>query len=49
MKVVATPAMQLKFKQLALDPMPLSPTGIDKYVAAERRSNEKLIKAACIE
>jgi hypothetical protein len=37
MKVLATPVMQLKFKQLVLDPMPL-----------ELKLYEKLIKATGI-
>jgi tripartite-type tricarboxylate transporter receptor subunit TctC len=47
-KVMATPAMQAKMKQLALDPRPMTPTEIDQLVVKELSSNEKLIKAAGI-
>lgn len=47
-KVLATPAMKAKMKQLAVDPMPLSPTEIDQLVVKELAANEKLIKAAGI-
>jgi tripartite-type tricarboxylate transporter receptor subunit TctC len=48
MKVLETVSMQQKLKQLALDPMPMSPTEMDKYVATELSLNGKLIKAAGI-
>ena len=48
MKVLATPAMKAKLKQLAVDPMPMTPTEIDALVVKELSSNEKLIKAAGI-
>jgi tripartite-type tricarboxylate transporter receptor subunit TctC len=48
MKVLATPAMQARLKKLAVDPMPMSPAEIDKFVVKELASNEKLIKAAGI-
>jgi tripartite-type tricarboxylate transporter receptor subunit TctC len=48
MKVIATSAMQQKLKQLAVDPMPMTPGDMDKYVAAEISANEKVIKAAGI-
>ena len=48
MKVLATPAMQAKMKQLAVDPMPMTPAEIDKFIVNELASNEKLIKAAGI-
>jgi tripartite-type tricarboxylate transporter receptor subunit TctC len=48
MKVLATPAMKVKMKQLAVDPMPMTPAEIDKFVVNELASNEKLIKAAGI-
>ncbi len=35
-------------KQLAVDPMPMTPAEIDKFVVNELASNEKLIKAAGI-
>jgi tripartite-type tricarboxylate transporter receptor subunit TctC len=47
-KVLATPAMQLRLKQLAVNPMPMTPDDMDKYVAAELSSNEKVIRAAGI-
>jgi tripartite-type tricarboxylate transporter receptor subunit TctC len=48
MKVLAMPAMQARLKQLAVDPMPMTPAEIDKFVINELASNEKLIKAAGI-
>jgi len=48
MKVIATPAMQQKLKQLAVDPMPMTPAEMDMYVASEISANEKVIKAAGI-
>jgi tripartite-type tricarboxylate transporter receptor subunit TctC len=48
MKVAATPAMKAKMKQLAVDPLPLTPAEIDQMVVKELSSNEKLIKAAGI-
>jgi tripartite-type tricarboxylate transporter receptor subunit TctC len=47
-KVMATPAMQSRMKQLAVIPMPLSPAELDQLVVKELSSNEKLIKAAGI-
>lgn len=47
-KVLATPAMKAKLKQLAVDPMPMTPVQIDQLVVKELSSNEKLIKAAGI-
>jgi tripartite-type tricarboxylate transporter receptor subunit TctC len=47
-KVLATPSMQQKLKQLAVDPMPMTPAEMDKHVAAEISANEKVIKAAGI-
>jgi tripartite-type tricarboxylate transporter receptor subunit TctC len=46
MKVVATPAMQQKLAELAVDPMPLKPAEFDALVDTEIKANEKLIKAA---
>jgi tripartite-type tricarboxylate transporter receptor subunit TctC len=46
--VLATPAMKAKLKQLAVDPMPMTPAEIDQLVVKELSSNEKLIKAAGI-
>jgi tripartite-type tricarboxylate transporter receptor subunit TctC len=48
-KVLATPAMREKLKQLAVDPMPLAPAEIDKFVAGEVAANGRLIKAAGIQ
>jgi tripartite-type tricarboxylate transporter receptor subunit TctC len=48
MKVIATPAMQQKLNELAVDPMPLKPAEIDALVETEIKANEKLIKAAGI-
>ena len=47
-KVLATPAMKAKMKQLAVDPLPLSPAEVDQLVVKELAANEKLIKAAGI-
>ena len=49
MKLLATPQMREKLKQLAVDPMPLTPAEIDKRVAGEIVANSKLIKAAGIQ
>jgi tripartite-type tricarboxylate transporter receptor subunit TctC len=48
MKVIATPAMQQKLAELAVDPMPLKPAEIDALVESEIKANEQLIKAAGI-
>jgi tripartite-type tricarboxylate transporter receptor subunit TctC len=47
-KVLATPTLQQRLKQLAINPMPMTPSDMDKYVVAELSSNEKLIRAAGI-
>ena len=47
-KVLATPTLQQRLKQLAINPMPMTPADMDKYVVAELSSNEKLIRAAGI-
>jgi tripartite-type tricarboxylate transporter receptor subunit TctC len=47
-KVLATPAMQQRLKQLAINPMPMTPADMDIYVTAELSSNERLIRAAGI-
>ena len=47
-KVLATPALQTRLKTLAVDPMPMTPGEIDKFVVSELASNDKLIKAAGI-
>jgi tripartite-type tricarboxylate transporter receptor subunit TctC len=49
MKLLATPQMREKLKQLAVDPMPLTPAEMDKRVADEIVANGKLIKAAGIQ
>ena len=49
MKLLATPQMRETLKQLAVDPMPLTPAEIDKRVAGEIVANGKLIKAAGIQ
>jgi tripartite-type tricarboxylate transporter receptor subunit TctC len=48
-RVLATPAMRQKLKQLAVDPMPLTPAEMDKFVAEEIAANGRLIKAAGIQ
>ena len=48
MKVLATPEMKAKLKRLAVDPMPMTTTEMDKFVSAELANNGKLIKAAGI-
>jgi tripartite-type tricarboxylate transporter receptor subunit TctC len=48
MKVIATPAVQQKLAELAVDPMPLKPAEIDALVESEIKANEQLIKAAGI-
>jgi len=47
-KVLAAPAMQQRLTQLAINPMPMTPADMDKYVTAELSSNERLIRAAGI-
>jgi tripartite-type tricarboxylate transporter receptor subunit TctC len=48
-KLLATPAMRQKLKQLAVDPMLLTPSDMDRFVADEIAANGKLIKAAGIQ
>lgn len=48
-KVLATPAMREKLRQLAVDPMPLAPAEMDKFVADEVAANGRVIKAAGIQ
>ncbi len=45
-KLLASPQMQEKLRQLAVYPMPLTPAEIDRLVADEIVANGKLIKAA---
>jgi tripartite-type tricarboxylate transporter receptor subunit TctC len=47
-QVLATQAMKQRLKQLAINPMPMTPAEMDKHVVAELSSNEKLIRAAGI-
>jgi tripartite-type tricarboxylate transporter receptor subunit TctC len=49
MRVLATPQMREKLRQLAVDPMPLTPAEMDKRVADEIVANGRLIKAAGIQ
>jgi tripartite-type tricarboxylate transporter receptor subunit TctC len=48
-RVLAAPAMRQKLKQLAVDPMSLTPAEMDKFVAEEIAANGRLIKAAGIQ
>jgi tripartite-type tricarboxylate transporter receptor subunit TctC len=48
-KVLAAPATQQKLKQLLVDPMPLTPSELDRFLAAEIAANGRLIKAAGIQ
>jgi tripartite-type tricarboxylate transporter receptor subunit TctC len=48
-KVLAMPAMQQKLRQLAVDPKPMTPAEMDRFVADEIAANGKLIKAAGIQ
>jgi tripartite-type tricarboxylate transporter receptor subunit TctC len=47
-RVLATAEMQRRLKQLAINPMPMTPADIDKHVIAELSANEKVIKSAGI-
>jgi tripartite-type tricarboxylate transporter receptor subunit TctC len=47
-KVLATPEMKAKLKKLAVDPMPMTPAEIDKFVVQELAANGKLVQAAGI-
>jgi tripartite-type tricarboxylate transporter receptor subunit TctC len=49
MKVLASPAMQQRLRQLVVDPMPMTPAEMDKFVAEEVAANGRLIKAAGIQ
>ena len=48
-KVLAMPAMRQKLRQLAVDPMPMAPAEMDKFIADEIAANGRLIKAAGIQ
>lgn len=47
-KVLAEPAMQAKLKQLAVDPMPMTPTDMDAFVKREVEASAALLKSAGI-
>jgi tripartite-type tricarboxylate transporter receptor subunit TctC len=46
MQAIATPAMQQKLAELALEPMPLKPAEFDALVETEIKATEKVIKGA---
>jgi tripartite-type tricarboxylate transporter receptor subunit TctC len=48
-KVLAMPAVQLRLKQLGVDPMPMTPVEMDRFVASEIAANGRVIKAAGIQ
>jgi tripartite-type tricarboxylate transporter receptor subunit TctC len=48
-KVLATPATRQKLRQLVVDPMPMTPAEMDRFVAEEIAANGRLIKAAGIQ
>jgi tripartite-type tricarboxylate transporter receptor subunit TctC len=48
-KVLATPAMRQRLRQLAVDPMPMTPAEMDRFIAREIAANGRLIKAAGIQ
>jgi tripartite-type tricarboxylate transporter receptor subunit TctC len=48
-KVLETPAIRQKLRQLAIDPRPLTPVEMDRFVADEIVANGRLIKAAGIQ
>jgi tripartite-type tricarboxylate transporter receptor subunit TctC len=48
-KVLATPAMRQRLRQLAVDPMPMTPAAMDSFIAGEIAANGRLIKAAGIQ
>jgi tripartite-type tricarboxylate transporter receptor subunit TctC len=48
-RVLAMPAMRQKLRQLAVDPMPMTPAEMDRFVAEEIAANGRLIKAAGIQ
>ncbi len=48
-KVLAAPAMRQRLKQLAVDPMPMTPAEMDSFVASEIAANGRLIKAAGVQ
>jgi tripartite-type tricarboxylate transporter receptor subunit TctC len=48
-RLLTTPAMQEKLRLLAIDPLPLAPVEMDRFVAAEIAANGKVVKAAGIQ
>lgn len=48
-KVLAVPEIQQKLRQIAVAPMPMTPTEIDRFLASEIAANGRLIKAAGIQ
>jgi tripartite-type tricarboxylate transporter receptor subunit TctC len=48
-KVLAMPATRQKLRQLVVDPMPMTPAEMDRFVAGEIAANGRLIKAAGIQ
>ncbi|MGH6682362.1 MAG: Bug family tripartite tricarboxylate transporter substrate binding protein [Pseudolabrys sp.] len=44
-KVLGSPDLKAKLKKLAVDPMPMTPTELDKFVVSDLANNGKLIKA----
>jgi tripartite-type tricarboxylate transporter receptor subunit TctC len=48
-RVLAMPAMRQKLRQLAVDPMPMTPAEMDRFVADEIAANGRLVKAAGIQ
>ncbi len=48
-KVLATPATRQKLRQLVVDPMPMTPAEMDRFVAGEIAATGRLIKAAGIQ
>jgi tripartite-type tricarboxylate transporter receptor subunit TctC len=48
-KVLALPAMRQKLRQLVVDPMPMPPADMDRFLGEEIAANGRLIKAAGIQ
>jgi tripartite-type tricarboxylate transporter receptor subunit TctC len=48
-KTLATPATQQRLRHLLVDPMPMTPAGMDRFLAEEIAANGRLIKAAGIQ
>jgi tripartite-type tricarboxylate transporter receptor subunit TctC len=47
--LLTAPATQQRLRQLAIDPMPLTPVEMDRFVASELAANGKVIQAAGIQ